>query len=198
MQRRMPVKNIRGQAALEFLMTYGWAILVVLIVIGALAYFGVLNPTIMLPEKCILQMGLYCKNHIIQTPPTDGNGRNDSVFLELENGMGKGIIIREINITGDRVDCGLSAFQADSNYNDNFNGNPGIHIQQGKTRIVAIYQNRTANGVSSGAGVPWMNCSIGSVIGKTKADINIKWHFDDATPTFTHTMSGEILANVES
>jgi uncharacterized protein (UPF0333 family) len=29
----------RGQAAMEFLMTYGWAILVVLIAIGALAYF---------------------------------------------------------------------------------------------------------------------------------------------------------------
>ena len=34
-------KNNRAQAALEFLMTYGWAILVVLVSIGALAYFGV-------------------------------------------------------------------------------------------------------------------------------------------------------------
>ena len=35
----------KGQAAMEFLMTYGWAILVVLVVIGALAYFGILSPT---------------------------------------------------------------------------------------------------------------------------------------------------------
>jgi uncharacterized protein (UPF0333 family) len=34
----------KGQAAMEFLMTYGWAILVVLAAIGALAYFGVLSP----------------------------------------------------------------------------------------------------------------------------------------------------------
>jgi len=34
----------KGQAALEFLMTYGWAILAAIIVIGVLAYFGVFSP----------------------------------------------------------------------------------------------------------------------------------------------------------
>jgi hypothetical protein len=33
----------KSQAAMEFLMTYGWAILVVLVAIGVLAYFGVFN-----------------------------------------------------------------------------------------------------------------------------------------------------------
>ena len=42
----------KAQAALEFLMTYGWAILVVLAAIGALAYFGVLSPSNFLPSKC--------------------------------------------------------------------------------------------------------------------------------------------------
>ena len=42
----------KGQAAMEFLMTYGWAILVVLVAIGALAYFGVLSPDRFLPERC--------------------------------------------------------------------------------------------------------------------------------------------------
>lgn len=37
------MKNNKGQAAMEFLMTYGWAILVVLLAIGALAAFGVFN-----------------------------------------------------------------------------------------------------------------------------------------------------------
>lgn len=50
----------RGQAALEFLMTYGWAILVVLAAIGALAYFGVLSPDRFLPEKCTLPSGIAC------------------------------------------------------------------------------------------------------------------------------------------
>ncbi|OIO65415.1 hypothetical protein AUJ68_03195 [Candidatus Woesearchaeota archaeon CG1_02_57_44] len=41
----------KGQAAMEFLMTYGWAIIVVLAAIGALAYFGVLSPTTILPQR---------------------------------------------------------------------------------------------------------------------------------------------------
>ena len=55
----------RGQAALEFLMTYGWAILVVLVAIGALAYFGVLRPEKLLPEKCVIATGsgLYCDDY---------------------------------------------------------------------------------------------------------------------------------------
>lgn len=43
----------RGQAAMEFLMTYGWAILVVLASVGALAYFGVLTPDTLLPERTV-------------------------------------------------------------------------------------------------------------------------------------------------
>jgi len=43
--------NKRGQAAMEFLMTYGWAIVVVLAAIGALAYFGVLSPSKLLPDR---------------------------------------------------------------------------------------------------------------------------------------------------
>ena len=53
----------KSQAALEFLMTYGWAILVVLVAVGALAYFGVLSPDKFLPSKCTLQPGLGCLDH---------------------------------------------------------------------------------------------------------------------------------------
>ena len=53
----------KGQAAMEFLMTYGWAILVVLAAIGALAYFGVLSPDRFLAEKCVLAGGVVCLDH---------------------------------------------------------------------------------------------------------------------------------------
>jgi hypothetical protein len=42
---------------MEFLMTYGWAILVVLAAIAALAYFGVLSPDRFVPDKCVVQGG---------------------------------------------------------------------------------------------------------------------------------------------
>ena len=54
------MKTIKSQAALEFIMTYGWAILVVLVAIGALSYFGVLNPGRFLPSRCTLPAGIGC------------------------------------------------------------------------------------------------------------------------------------------
>ena len=42
--------NKRSQSAMEYLMTYGWAILVVLIALGALFYLGVFSPKT--PNTC--------------------------------------------------------------------------------------------------------------------------------------------------
>ena len=43
--------NNRAQAALEFLTTYGWAFLVILVMIGALSYFGVFSPDSYVPDS---------------------------------------------------------------------------------------------------------------------------------------------------
>src|SRR5512141_234455 len=55
----------KGQAALEFLTTYGWAFLVILVMIGALAYFGVLRPGDVLPAKCMFSPEVQCMEHQI-------------------------------------------------------------------------------------------------------------------------------------
>ncbi len=83
--------NKRGQAAMEFLMTYGWAILAVLISIAALAYFGVLNPSIFLPESCTLFPGLAC---------TDFSVNNVAVTLTVRNGLGQNLNPFTISIPG--------------------------------------------------------------------------------------------------
>ena len=51
----------KGQAALEFLTTYGWAFTIVLVMIGSLAYFGVLRTDMFLPERCLFESGITCK-----------------------------------------------------------------------------------------------------------------------------------------
>ncbi|NQV09268.1 hypothetical protein HQ529_05435 [Candidatus Woesearchaeota archaeon] len=179
------MSNKKSQAALEFLMTYGWAILVVLVVIGALAYFGVLNPTILLPEKCSLQMGLYCKNHIVFD--------NNQVFLELENGMGKGIILTSLTMTGDLIDCVVlfangSGCPSTNPWDSCYNSNSGLHLSNGRSVIINMTNTTEIQ----------TNCSTTSKIGKTKADIAMKWYFDDANSLFEHTMNGEVLSNVET
>jgi|SRR3989338_21344 len=79
----------KSQAAMEFLMTYGWAILVVLAAIAALAYFGVLSPEKFLPEKCLMETGFTCISSKVEV------GQSTIV---LQNGYGRSITIDKIDI----------------------------------------------------------------------------------------------------
>jgi len=88
----------RGQAAMEFLMTYGWAILVVLIAIGALAYFGVLNPSRFLPRSCTLMPGLDCNDFKVQAS-------DNTVHIFIRNGIGDSIDFSALNIDVDGTTC---------------------------------------------------------------------------------------------
>ena len=81
----------KGQAAMEFLMTYGWAILVVLVAIGALAYFGVLSPDMFFPNKCSLSGGVTCLDHEV------GSSR---ITLVLQNNFGETITINNVTAAG--------------------------------------------------------------------------------------------------
>jgi len=86
----------KAQAAMEFLMTYGWAILVVLLAIAALAYFGVLNPGKYLPSSCTLGTGLSCTDFKV-------DGTANTVTLVIRNGMGEDLNPFNVSIAGDCV-----------------------------------------------------------------------------------------------
>ena len=80
-------------------------ILILLSVIGGLAYFGILNPSTLIPERCELQMGFYCNDYFVETT-REGAGR---VSLTIENGRGSDNVIDSIQITSDSgVDCSKS------------------------------------------------------------------------------------------
>lgn len=81
---------------MEFLMTYGWAILVVLVAIGALAYFGVMK------QKDVPQITLFGnKISSIGKAYVQSNGE---VLVALQNNAGYKINITEIKTTeGDCV-----------------------------------------------------------------------------------------------
>ncbi len=78
--------NKRGQSALEFLMTYGWAILIILVMIAALVYFGVFNPSRLTPEKCVAVPGFGCSDYQLRVGGLTSNfklqnSKGDSVTL---------------------------------------------------------------------------------------------------------------------
>jgi len=214
-KRGMQMKNRRGQAALEFLMTYGWAILVVLIVIGALAYFGILNPSILLPEKCTLQMGLYCNDHRI-------DGQAGTITFNFQNGMGKDIIIRSINVSGEVIPGGCYA--GVSNGSIVFDGDastiipnscdgticmgcPLTEAYYGCNNIIfankpfasAFNSNVGARIAQGSATTITTNCTLAplSWSGKAKVALDIQWFYADSSVDYVHTMEGELLAKVE-
>lgn len=83
---------------MEFLMTYGWAILVVLVAIGALAYFGVLNPSRFLPSSCTLAPGIGCDDFKVSDGTLPG-GVDGTVRLVLRNGLGSDLNTVNVRIT---------------------------------------------------------------------------------------------------
>ncbi|MBU1198736.1 MAG: hypothetical protein KKF46_02240 [Nanoarchaeota archaeon] len=85
------VKQKKAQAAFEYLTTYGWAILTALVVVGALSYFGFLNPSNLLPNKCDFGNQMECVEYrIVEGPP------ENRVDLWLRNNFGKDIEIMNV------------------------------------------------------------------------------------------------------
>ena len=53
----------KGQAALEYMITYGWAFVVIIAAVGVLGYFGFLNPNKYIPESCEFGEQLKCVDY---------------------------------------------------------------------------------------------------------------------------------------
>ncbi|MEM3791421.1 MAG: hypothetical protein QXL16_01695, partial [Candidatus Micrarchaeaceae archaeon] len=53
-------KVLQGQSALEYLTTYGWAIIIIGVVISALVFLGVFNPSSLVSQQCIFPAGFVC------------------------------------------------------------------------------------------------------------------------------------------
>ncbi len=86
----------RGQAALEFLTTYGWAFLVILIMIGVLAYFGILTPGKLLPGRCNFPPEFPCIDYQISATA-------NTFKLRLKNGLGEPIDVSAVNLSSEGV-----------------------------------------------------------------------------------------------
>lgn len=106
-----------GQVALEYLVTYGWGFLVILIVIGALAYYGVLSPSQYFPARCEFGSQLVCE---------DWSFTRDEIKLTFRNNFGKAI-----NITNAYVydACGPS---------DLLNPPQPVTIRSGRTGRIVV------------------------------------------------------------
>jgi len=78
----------KAQTAMEFLITYGWAILIMLAVIAILFYLGVFNPKTVAPSGCVVPAGFSCYAFKIQ-----GSGE---LVLDLVQNTGHTLYIEQI------------------------------------------------------------------------------------------------------
>lgn len=87
--------NKRGQAAMEYLMTYGWALLVIAIVISILV---LINP-FSSPQGCRFDtVGFTC-----DAPAFANVGGNTSLYLRMYNGNNNNILINSTYCTADKT-----------------------------------------------------------------------------------------------
>ena len=86
----------RGQAAMEFLMTYGWAILAAIIAIGVLAYFGVFSPGKYVSGTAVVNAPFYVNAWNIDA--SDGG-----VNLEVKNNGGDTYVVSSVSITNANI-----------------------------------------------------------------------------------------------
>lgn len=60
--------NNRGQAALEYLVNYGWAILIIVIVLAVLTFeFGGFSTGTFASQTCVAQVGITCQGPVMNT-----------------------------------------------------------------------------------------------------------------------------------
>lgn len=98
------MRGKRAQAALEFLTTYGWAFLVILIMIGTLAYFGILSPGKILPNRCNVGPEFECID--FQISATDNTFK-----MRVKNNVGEPIAVQTITLdseTATKFACSTS------------------------------------------------------------------------------------------
>jgi hypothetical protein len=106
----------KGQAAIEYMITYGWAFLVIIAAVGVLGYFGLLNPTKYIPESCQFGEQLKCIEHNVMN--------NGTIEIRFRNNFGTDVVVTNAN-----GDVSLSGAQ--------------VNIPQGEVKKITLETSRT-------------------------------------------------------
>lgn len=83
-------RTLRGQAAIEFLVTYGWAIFVLLIVVTFVLSSGMLSPSYFVSEECNIGPTLPCNFQLYK------DGSDLKLIAGISNGFNYKIGIKSI------------------------------------------------------------------------------------------------------
>jgi hypothetical protein len=183
------MKSRKAQAAVEYLMTHGWAILVLTAIIVLLYSIGMFNPSKYVKEECYFQPDLNCPSFRLAktgTPPY-------TLAFSVSNGLGFDIIVDEIKVTA--TDLGKR-----SEYTYSGSCSSGICspasglLKAGRFLNVTfpIYESESLpeRGTTEHLkiSISYRNCGTDPNYNKTP---------ETCTKGSPHTVSGRIVANIE-
>jgi hypothetical protein len=188
-------KHKKAQAAMEFLMTYGWAILVVLVAIAALAYFGVFSPGKWLPTACTIGSGFSCVEFKVNGSSAAGSGSpafdQGNVYVKIRNGQGTTINVNMFNLTDTATGktCVLARLEK-------FMCAGVVGAPQGGCLVTDLNGGQIRDGESASINV---NCSTlkAGVTAGTQFKGAMKITYTKAGETLTHTVQGDLVGKVE-
>jgi hypothetical protein len=83
---------MKGQATIEYLMTYGWAILALILIVAALLTSGILSPAFLISEECSFGNNMPCNFAIFNEDDST------QLLMTVFNGFPYKIKIIEVNI----------------------------------------------------------------------------------------------------
>jgi len=84
---------MKGQSAVEYVMTYGWAILALILITGFLFASGILNPNYVITEECNLGSNLPCQAVVFNR---DGA---TTMLLRVYNGFPYAVKLSSVEVT---------------------------------------------------------------------------------------------------
>ncbi len=162
---------MKAQAAMEFMLTYGWAILIVMATVSVVYYYGLVDVDKVLPESCIIAQNIECLDARI-----DSNA--DEVYILLENDRSD--LIRVTNVTAISDELELRCVFIDPG---------GVLMRTGDRQAFTLDHWASAEA----------DCEHINDISfeQAKFNIEVSWHHEDSSAANSHTASGTLIANVE-
>ena len=163
----------KSQAALEFLTTYAWVFIIILITIAALDYFGVLNPSRLLPDRCNFGSEITCdKNKLVVN-----NVLDNTLTMKLTNNFGTAVKITDTTtVTTDVTAAGDCTAQINDAAINDYSWESGSII--------------TLNA----------DCDEGTTLvekEKIKFIIEISYYPTSEGPTYTKIIFGEVFTTIQ-
>jgi len=181
----------RAQAAMEYLITYGWAVLIMLVVVGVLFYLGIFNPRTI--AACSFQTpGFTCYAYKIASFAGNTTTNTSGLILDLGQATGHDIKILGINCT---------AMESWTVTDFNASGYPANMPVSINNSIVSTGSHKMINGTSTTPStIPCYKLDgsmlvTSDVLSYYKGKIYI--HYVDTDTNFDHKVIGDLSGKIE-